>query len=47
MLVSLVMNSIVDKGPIIFLKLAEADTGEVDGVITNRREKEVRVAEPV
>lgn len=30
---SLVINTIVEKGPIIFLKLAEGDVGQYDGLI--------------
>lgn len=30
---TLVINTMVDKGPIIFLKLAEAQTGEMDAMI--------------
>jgi hypothetical protein len=33
-LFSLVINTIVAKGPIIFLKMAQASYGEVDGVVT-------------
>lgn len=33
-LFSLVINTIVARGPIIFLKMAEANNGEIDGVIT-------------
>jgi hypothetical protein len=33
-LFSLVINTIVARGPIIFLKMAEASNGEIDGVIT-------------
>ena len=28
---TLVVNTVISKGPIIFLKLAQADTGEFDG----------------
>lgn len=31
---SLVINTIVEKGPIIFLKLAESHHGECDGYVT-------------
>ena len=30
---ALVINTLVAKGPVIFLKLAEAETGQFDGVI--------------
>ena len=30
---ALVINTIVEKGPIIFLKLAEGDEGQYDGII--------------
>jgi hypothetical protein len=30
---ALVINTIVDKGPIIFLKLAEGKVGQYDGII--------------
>jgi hypothetical protein len=30
---ALVINTVVDKGPIIFLKLGELDGGEFDGMI--------------
>lgn len=33
-LFSLVINTIVARGPIIFLKLAEANQGEIDGYVT-------------
>lgn len=33
-LFSLVINTIVARGPIIFLKMAEANNGEIDGVVT-------------
>ena len=33
-LFSLVINTIVARGPIIFLKMAEASNGEIDGVVT-------------
>jgi len=33
-LFSLVINTVVAKGPIIFLKMAEASNGEIDGVVT-------------
>jgi hypothetical protein len=33
-LFSLVINTIVAKGPIIFLKMAEADNGEIDGFVS-------------
>ena len=33
-LFSLVINTIVARGPIIFLKMAEATEGEIDGIIT-------------
>ena len=32
---SLVINTIVARGPIIFLRLAEANQGEIDGIITS------------
>ena len=31
---TLVVNTVIEKGPIIFLKLAQADTGEFDGYFT-------------
>lgn len=30
---ALIINTMIEKGPIIFLKLAEADMGQYDGVI--------------
>jgi hypothetical protein len=33
-LFSLVINTIVARGPIIFLKMAEANNGEIDGIVT-------------
>ena len=33
-LFSLVINTIVARGPIIFLKMAEANNGEIDGVVS-------------
>lgn len=30
---ALVINTIVEKGPVIFLKLAEADNGQYDGIV--------------
>jgi len=30
---ALVINTVVDKGPIIFLKLAEMNEGQYDGII--------------
>jgi hypothetical protein len=33
-LFTLVINTIVAKGPIIFLKMAEASEGEIDGYVT-------------
>ena len=33
-LFSLVINTVVEKGPIIFLRLAEGYHGEIDGVVT-------------
>jgi len=33
--ISLVINTIIEKGPIIFLKLAEGNSGEIDGIITS------------
>lgn len=33
-LFSLVINTIVARGPIIFLKMAEANQGEIDGYVT-------------
>ena len=35
MWISLVINTVIEKGPIIFLKLAEGNSGEIDGVITS------------
>ena len=32
---SLVINTIVARGPIIFLKMSEANEGEIDGVISS------------
>ena len=32
---TLIVNTIVAKGPIIFLKIAEGNEGEIDGVITS------------
>ena len=32
---TLVMNTVVDKGPIIFLRLAEGNAGEIDGTISS------------
>ena len=33
MLFTLIINTLIDKGPVIFLKLAEDSTGEIDAVI--------------
>lgn len=33
-LFSLVINTVVEKGPVIFLRLAESYHGEIDGVVT-------------
>ncbi len=33
-LFTLVINTVVSRGPIIFLKLVEGNEGEIDGVIT-------------
>lgn len=33
-LFSLIINSVIEKGPVIFLRLAESYHGEIDGVIT-------------
>lgn len=33
--ISLVINTVIEKGPIIFLKLAEGNSGEIDGIITS------------
>jgi hypothetical protein len=33
--ISLVINTIIDKGPVIFLRLAEGTSGEIDGIITS------------
>lgn len=30
---ALVINTVVEKGPVIFLKLAEADNGQYDGIV--------------
>ena len=30
---ALIINTLIEKGPIIFLKLAEADFGQYDGII--------------
>ena len=32
--ISLVINTVIDKGPVIFLRLAEGTSGEVDGIIS-------------
>lgn len=32
---TLIVNTIIAKGPIIFLKVAEGDEGEIDGVISS------------
>ena len=31
----LLINTIISKGPIIFLRLAEASEGEIDGVVSS------------
>jgi hypothetical protein len=38
--VTLVINTIVDKGPIVFLRLAEGNAGEIDGIVTSFEDKE-------
>ena len=30
---ALIINTVIDKGPIIFLKLAEAEVGQFDGIL--------------
>lgn len=34
---TLVINTIVSKGPIVFLTLSEATQGEIDGIIVSTR----------
>ena len=37
---TLIINTLVFKGPVVFLKLAEAQTGEFDAVVTNPKKDE-------
>jgi hypothetical protein len=34
---SLVINTMIDKGPIIFMQLAEAENGQYDGILKHSR----------
>ena len=38
---TLIINTMVEKGPVIFLKLAEAQTGEYDALIYNANKANV------
>ena len=36
---TLVVKTLISKGPIVFMKLAEEDAGQIDGIITPRYQK--------
>jgi len=44
--ISLVINTVIEKGPIIFLWLAEGNSGEIDGVITSYEDDPTSIDDP-
>lgn len=45
-LVCLVINSVISKGPVIFLRLAEETSGEIDAIITSFADENSYDTEP-